>query len=239
MKKIIHKAEDRGYADHGWLKARHSFSFAEYSNREKMNFGLLRVLNDDIVEPGEGFGEHPHDNMEIVTIPLEGELEHKDSTGTSGVIRVNDIQIMSAGSGVYHSEFNHSDKNLINLLQTWVFPKEQNITPRYDQITLDPGKRKNKIYTFVSPEKGKDKLWINQDAYFSLCDLDKSNSANYKIQKEGNGVYIFLIEGKIKVEDETLSRRDAIGIWETSEIIISAEENSKVLFIEVPMDRKK
>jgi redox-sensitive bicupin YhaK (pirin superfamily) len=144
---------------------------------------------------------------------------------------------MSAGSGVYHSEFNHSDKNLINLLQTWVFPKEQNITPRYDQITLDPGKRKNKIYTFVSPEKGKGKLWINQDAYFSLCDLDKSNSANYKIRKEGNGVYIFLIEGKIKVEDETLSRRDAIGIWETSEIIISAEENSKVLFIEVPMDR--
>lgn len=239
MKKIIHKAEDRGYADHGWLKARHSFSFAEYFNREKMNFGLLRVLNDDIVEPGEGFGEHPHDNMEIVTIPLEGELEHKDSTGTSGVIRVNDIQIMSAGSGVYHSEFNHSDKNLINLLQTWVFPKEQNITPRYDQITLDPGKIKNKINTFVSPGKEKDKLWINQDAYFSLCDLDKSNSATYKIQKEGNGVYIFLIEGKIAVEDEILSRRDAIGIWETSEIIISAEENSKVLFIEVPMDRKK
>ena len=196
---------------------------------------MLRVLNDDIVEAAEGFGSHPHDNMEIVTIPLEGELEHKDSTGHVEVIRPNDVQIMSAGSGLYHSEYNHSDKNLVNLLQVWVFPKERNIKPRYDQITLDPQDRKNKIHTFVSPVKGKEKLWINQDAYFSQCELDKSKKITYKIQKEGNGVYVFLINGQIKIEDEVLSKRDAIGIWDTSDIEITAEEESRILFVDIPM----
>jgi redox-sensitive bicupin YhaK (pirin superfamily) len=235
MNKIIHRSKERGHMDHGWLKTWHSFSFASYFDKDKLNFGLLRVLNDDIVEAGEGFGSHPHDNMEIVTIPLEGELEHKDSTGHVEVIKPNDVQIMSAGSGLYHSEYNHSDKNLVNLLQIWVFPKERNIKPRYDQMTLDPRDRKNKIHTFVSPVKGKEKLWINQDAYFSQCELEKSKKITYKIQKEGNGVYIFLINGQIKIEDEILSKRDAIGIWDTSDIEITAEEESRILFVDIPM----
>jgi redox-sensitive bicupin YhaK (pirin superfamily) len=223
--------------DHGWLKTWHSFSFASYFDKDKLNFGLLRVLNDDIVEAAEGFGTHPHDNMEIVTIPLEGELEHKDSTGHVEVIRPNDVQIMSAGSGLYHSEYNHSDKNLVNLLQVWVFPKERNIKPRYDQITLDPKDRKNKIHTFVSPVKGKEKLWINQDSFFSQCELDKSNKITYKIQKEGNGVYVFLINGQIKIVNEVLMKRDAIGIWDTSDVDITAEEDSRILFVDVPMTK--
>ncbi len=237
MNKIIHRSNERGHMDHGWLKTWHSFSFASYFDKDKLNFGLLRVLNDDIVEAAEGFGSHPHDNMEIVTIPLDGELEHKDSTGHVEVIKPNDVQIMSAGSGLYHSEYNHSDKNLVNLLQIWVFPKERNIKPRYDQITLDSRDRKNKIHTFVSPVKGKEKLWINQDAYFSQCELDKSKKINYKIQKEGNGVYIFLINGQIKIEDEILSKRDAIGIWDTSDVEITAEEDSRILFVDIPMTK--
>jgi quercetin 2,3-dioxygenase len=237
MDKIIHRSDERGHMDHGWLKTWHSFSFASYFDKDKLNFGTLRVLNDDIVEPAEGFGTHPHDNMEIVTIPLEGELEHKDSTGHVEVIRPNDIQIMSAGSGLYHSEYNHSDKNLVNLLQIWVFPKERNIRPRYDQMKLNPEDRKNNIHTFVSPVKGKDKLWINQDAYFSQCELDKSKKITYKIQNSGNGVYVFLINGQIKIADETLSKRDAIGIWNTGEIEITAEEDARILFVDIPMKR--
>jgi quercetin 2,3-dioxygenase len=237
MDKIIHRSNDRGHMDHGWLKTWHSFSFASYFDKDKLNFGTLRVLNDDIVEPAEGFGTHPHDNMEIVTIPLEGELEHKDSTGHVEVIKPEDVQIMSAGSGLYHSEYNHSDKNLVNLLQIWVFPKERNIRPRYDQMKLHPEDRKNKIQTFVSPVKAKDKLWINQDAFFSQCQLDKSQKINYKIQKEGNGVYVFLINGKIKIADEILSKRDAIGIWNKDEVEITAEEDSRILFVDIPMTR--
>ena len=235
MKTTIHRADTRGYADHGWLKAKHSFSFASYYNPGKIRFGLLRVLNDDIVEAGAGFGTHPHDNMEIVTIPLRGEVAHKDSTGNHGVIRPGDVQIMSAGSGLTHSEYNNSDKNDVNLLQIWVFPKEKDINPRYDQKTFNPSDRVNKIVTLVSPEKNGETLWINQNAYFSLSDLMKDNSVKYKVNSKGNGVYIFIIEGEVNVSGEKLSKRDAIGVEDAESIDILALNNSKVLFIEVPM----
>ena len=235
MEKLIHKSNTRGFFDHGWLRTYHSFSFADYYNPEKMNFGLLRVLNDDVVEPGEGFGTHPHKNMEIVTIPLKGELEHQDSAGHKEVVKFNDIQNMSAGTGVYHSEYNASDKNIVSLLQIWVLPKELNIKPRYDQMTLNPQDRKNKINTFVSPETGKGKLWINQDAYFSMCDLEKGKTITYNIKTHGNGLYIFLIEGEIQTADENIFKRDGIGIWDINEVEVKAERNSQILFIEVPM----
>lgn len=235
MKKIIHKADTRGHADHGWLNAHHSFSFANYYNPERIRFGTLRVLNDDIVQPGEGFGTHPHDNMEIVTIPLKGELAHKDSMGNKGVIKSNEVQIMSAGSGITHSEFNNSNKDIINLLQIWVFPKIKNIEPRYDQKAFNPSDRVNKIKTVVSPAD-KEALWINQDSYFSLATIEKDNSVNYKINSKGNGVYIFLIDGKIEIDGDVISKRDAIGIEDFDTAEIKALENSEVLFIEVPMN---
>lgn len=235
MKTKIQKADSRGYADHGWLKARHSFSFANYYNPEKTRFGLLRVLNDDIVEPGMGFGTHPHDNMEIVTIPLKGELAHKDSTGNKEVIRANEVQIMSAGSGLTHSEFNNSKTDLINLLQIWVFPKERDIEPRYEQKVFDPKNRENKFQTVVSPDRKDGALWINQDAYFSLGNFDSEKNITYKINKKGNGVYLFLIEGELEINGEKLERRDAVEIEEASEIEFNTKQKSEILIIEVPM----
>ncbi|MBV6478628.1 MAG: Quercetin 2,3-dioxygenase [Ignavibacteria bacterium] len=235
MTTTIHKADSRGYADHGWLKARHSFSFANYYNPKRIRFGLLRVLNDDIIEAGMGFGTHPHDNMEIVTIPLRGEIAHKDSTGNHGVIRAGDIQIMSAGSGLTHSEFNNSDKNDLNLLQIWVFPKEKDIAPRYDQKTFDSLERINQIVTLVSPDRSENTLWINQNAFFSMTDLRKDNSVEYKIIQKGNGVYVFLIEGEANVSGNILIKRDAIGIEDTDSIELTAINDSKILIIEVPM----
>lgn len=234
MIKTIHRAESRGHADHGWLNARHSFSFANYYNPEKIRFGTLRVLNDDIVQPGEGFGTHPHDNMEIVTIPLRGELAHKDSTGNKEVIRPDEVQIMSAGSGLTHSEYNNSKTDEINLLQIWVFPKEKNIKPRYDQKLFEKSEKINKIKTVVSPVD-KDALWINQDAYFSLSSLDKDTSVDYQFKTKGNGLYVFLIEGKIEIAGEILGRRDAIGLEQIESIELKALEKSEVLLIEVPM----
>ncbi len=235
MKKIIHRADTRGHADHGWLNAHHSFSFANYYNPEKIRFGTLRVLNDDIVQPGEGFGTHPHDNMEIVTIPLKGELAHKDSTGNKEVIRPNEVQIMSAGSGLTHSEFNNSKTDEVNLLQIWVFPKERNIKPRYDQKVFKPEDRQNKIKTVVSPSDS-DALWINQDSYFSLASLDKGKSVSYDLNTKGNGLYVFLIEGEIEIAGEMLSRRDAIGLEDFDSVVIKANDKSEVLLIEVPMN---
>ena len=235
MKKTIHRADSRGHADHGWLNAHHSFSFANYYNPERIRFGTLRVLNDDIVQPGEGFGTHPHDNMEIVTIPLQGELAHKDSTGNKEVIRPNEVQIMSAGSGLTHSEFNNSKTEEINLLQIWVFPKEKNIKPRYDQKVFNPADRINKIMTVVSPSD-KNALWINQDAYFFFFFLEKDKAVTYQIKSKGNGLYVFLIEGKIEIGGETLDKRDAIGLEQIDGIEIKAVETSEVLLIEVPMN---
>ncbi|MTI20717.1 pirin family protein [Fulvivirga sp. RKSG066] len=238
MKKVIHKANTRGHANHGWLDSHHSFSFASYHNPERMSFGMLRVLNDDWVEGGAGFGTHPHDNMEIVSIPLSGALEHKDSTGNTEVIYTNDVQIMSAGSGLMHSEFNHSKSEKVNFLQIWVFPKERNITPRYEQKTFEPGERLNKIQTVVSPEKDGEPIWINQDAFFSLGKFDAGKSFTYDIRKEGNGVYVFLLKGDVQVEDERLQKRDAIGITEASEISMQAQSDTEILFIEVPMSSR-
>ncbi|MCB0729639.1 MAG: pirin family protein [Ignavibacteriae bacterium] len=236
MNKIYHPESERGFADHEWLVARHSFSFAGWYSPEKVHFGKLRVLNDDIVQPGQGFGTHPHDNMEIVTIPLKGSLAHKDSMGHEEIIKTNEVQVMSAGTGILHSEFNPSNTDLVNLLQIWVFPDKKGHTPRYNQKFFDPIKRKNKFQTIVSPSKDDGSLWLNQNAYFSLCDLDKNNSVSYKIHSKGNGLYIFNIEGKINIDEQDLNRRDALGIWEVEKVEISAEETSFFLIIEVPMN---
>jgi redox-sensitive bicupin YhaK (pirin superfamily) len=235
MKTIIHKADTRGHFDHGWLKTVHTFSFAGYFDRNRMNFGLLRVLNDDVVEPAEGFGTHPHDNMEIVTVPLEGALEHKDSMGHIEVLKPDEIQIMSAGSGITHSEYNASKSAPVSLLQIWIYPKEKNIKPRYDQRIFDKDGRKNKIQLLVSPDKSNHTLWINQDAYFSRCSLDANKEIAYKLNKSGNGVYIFLISGNINIERDELNSRDGIGIWEAEEIKIFSESSSEILLIETPM----
>lgn len=235
MKKVLHKAASRGHANHGWLDTNHTFSFAGYHNPERMHFGMLRVLNDDFVEGGMGFGTHPHENMEIVSIPLSGALEHKDSTGNTEVIYTNDVQIMSAGSGLMHSEYNHSETEKVNFLQIWVFPKERNIDPRYEQKTFRPEDRVNKIQTVVSPNKNDEAIWINQDAYFSLGTLKKDNTFTYKVNQQGNGVYAFVIDGELELAGEHLSKRDGLGVSEVDEIDIAIHEDSEILFIEVPM----
>ncbi|MEO8513012.1 MAG: pirin family protein [Ignavibacteria bacterium] len=235
MKTIIHRADSRGHADHGWLNSYHTFSFANYHNPERVRFGLLRVLNDDIVQPGEGFGTHPHDNMEIISIPLKGALAHKDSTGNEHVINTGDVQIMSAGSGLYHSEYNASKKEPVNFLQIWVFPKERDIEPRYDQKTYNSEDRINKFQTVVAPEKSDDALWINQDSYFSLANLTKGTNVNYSIRHNGNGIYLFVLEGSVTVAGEKLNKRDAVGIEGSDNIDVISDDNSEILVIEVPM----
>jgi quercetin 2,3-dioxygenase len=235
MKTIVHKANSRGEVSFGWLKSKHSFSFGHYHNPERINFGMLRVLNDDIVAGGAGFPTHPHNNMEIVSIPLAGALAHRDSTGTEKAIETGEVQIMSAGSGLTHSEYNHSKTEEVNFLQIWVIPKEKNITPRYDQRHFSIDDRRNKLQVVVAPNDEK-ALWINQDAWFSFADMDKSTSINYTINKEGNGVYLFVIDGELEVGGEQLSSRDAIGISEASTIDLVATSKAKVLLIEIPMN---
>ena len=235
MKKIIHKADSRGYFDYGWLKTNHTFSFSNYYDPERVNFGMLRVLNDDFVAAGLGFGTHPHNDMEIVTIPLDGALAHKDSTGSEGVIYPDEVQIMSAGTGIRHSEYNHLQNGESNFLQLWIFPDKKGHKPRYNQKFFDSDTRNNKLQFIVTPEKRNDNLWLNQDAYLALTDLDKDKSIDYKIHTKGNGVYLFLIEGKISLDGDSLSKRDGIGIWDTEGFPITAEEDSRVLLIEVPM----
>ena len=235
MKTITHKADSRGYFDYGWLKTHHTFSFSNYYDPERVNFGMLRVLNDDLVAAGQGFGTHPHNDMEIVSIPLSGALAHKDSTGTEKAITPGEVQVMSAGTGILHSEYNHSKDNETNFLQLWIFPDEKGHKPRYDQKSFDPQERKNKIQFIVTPEKKDDNLWLNQDAYLALADLEKDKSIEYKIHTKGNGVYLFLIDGEISLDGETLSKRDGIGIWETESFKLKSFENSRLLFIEIPM----
>jgi len=235
MKKIIHRAADRGIQDYGWLKAAHSFSFANYHDPSKVNFGLLRVLNDDIVAPGMGFGTHAHDNMEIVTIPLKGVLAHKDSLGSEGNISDGEVQVMSAGSGIRHSEFNGSSTEEVNLLQIWVFPKERNIQPRYDQMRYNLEEGNNLFHIVVSPQGAENVMWINQDAYFSLGNFDGGKKANYNIQHPGNGAYVFVIDGQAELAETILNKRDAMGIYETETLEFKFSEDSRVLVIEVPM----
>ena len=237
MKTIVHKANERGHANHGWLNAYHSFSFANWYNPEKVQFGMLRVLNDDTIAAGMGFGTHPHDNMEIITIPLEGDLAHKDSMGNGTTIKSGDIQVMSAGTGIQHSEFNPNHNHHTKLFQIWLFPKYRNVEPRYQQITLDQSLQKNDFAQILSPNPDDAGVWINQDAWFYLSDFDKDFSKKLSLKKEGNGFYIMNIEGEIEVNGEKLERRDAIGIWETNEIEIKANSNTKFLVMEIPMEQ--
>ena len=235
MKKAFHAAKTRGNANHGWLNANHSFSFANYHNPERMNFGALRVLNDDTIAPGMGFGTHPHENMEIITIPLEGDLEHKDSMGNIGVINEGEIQVMSAGTGVHHSEYNKNADQAVKVLQLWVFPKKQNVTPRYDQMSVRDLKKPNDFYQVLSPNSEDAGMWVHQDTWFHLGEFDVEKSLDYTLKKPGNGVYVFVIEGSFNVEGENLKKRDAIGIWDTETITFTAQSESKVLLVEVPM----
>lgn len=235
METIIHKAETRGKANHGWLITRHTFSFGSYYDPGRTNFGMLRVLNDDIVSAGAGFGTHPHDNMEIVSIPLSGSLEHKDSMGNTQIIKTNEVQIMSAGNGVLHSEYNHSKEEPVNFLQVWVLPKKKDIRPRYQQKVFEPADRVNKIQTVVSPEPG-NALKINQDARFSLATFEAGYEASYKLHTDQNGVYVFIIEGEAEVAGEPLQKRDGMGVWETNEVSLkSTAPKTELLLIEVPM----
>lgn len=235
MKTLVFPASERGGADFGWLKARHSFSFGQWYDPAKLHFGALRVLNDDIVQGGGGFPAHPHDNMEIVTIPLQGALAHKDNTGGQGAISSGDVQIMSAGTGIRHSEYNASPTEEVNLLQVWVFPKITGIKPRYDQRTFEASARQNNWQIVVSPDEKDNALWINQDARFALTDIEAGKEISYPVKFTGNGVYIFVIEGSIKIEAETFNRRDAAGVYDTDQVILQALQPSKLLAIEVPM----
>jgi len=234
---IHHTADSRGHFDHGWLKTWHSFSFADYYDRTRMNFGTLRVLNDDIVEAGMGFGLHPHENMEIVTIPIKGSLEHKDSMGNGAVIHRNEVQVMSAGTGIRHSEFNPDPEMDVNLLQIWVLPGKQNVFPRYDQKQFDPEERINKFQNLISPGPAADGLWIYQDAWFFLGEFDKEFETSYSVRKAGNGIYVFIISGNAIIDDILLDPRDGLGITRTPKISITTRSRSEILIIEVPMER--
>lgn len=236
MNTVLHKANTRGHANHGWLDTSHTFSFANYHDPNRMNFGVLRVLNDDFVDGGMGFGRHPHDNMEIISIPLQGDLEHKDSMGNVAVIRQNDVQIMSAGSGIYHQEYNKSTDQKVNFLQIWVFPKQRNIQPRYAQQTFKPENRVNKLQQVVSAVQGDEGVWINQDAWFHLGSLKKDFKTEYGIKQKGNGVYAFVIDGDVTINGQKLNKRDGFGVWDTDSISIVANTDTELLLMEVPMN---
>lgn len=234
---VLHKASTRGHANHGWLNAHHTFSFANYYQPERMHFGVLRVLNDDRIDGGMGFGTHPHDNMEIITIPLEGALAHKDSLGTSSVIQQGDIQVMSAGTGVQHSEFNANADQTVKLLQIWLFPNKKNVTPRYGQMTMDMAKRHNNFQQILSPDPDDAGVWIHQDAWFSLGTFDENFETDYQIKKQGNGVYAFIIKGSVTVDGHELSIRDGLGIWDTDKISFKFNTpDTEVLLMDIPME---
>lgn len=235
MKTELHKAGSRGHANHGWLNSYHSFSFGGYHHPDRMHFGALRVLNDDTVAAGMGFGKHPHDNMEIVSIPLSGDLQHQDSTGRNEIIRAHDVQIMSAGSGIAHSEMNASKTEEVKFLQIWVFPKLKNIAPRYEQKSFLPENRLNQILTVVAPDDA-NAVFINQDAWFSLGHFSKDLSIEYSIKKTGNGVYVFVLSGSVTVNGTTLENRDGLGVSETDVLSIVANTESELLLIDIPMD---
>lgn len=235
---VLHKAETRGHDNHGWLDSYHTFSFANYYNRERMHFGALRVINDDVVEAGMGFGTHPHDNMEIISIPLEGDLEHKDSMGNTAVIKQGDIQVMSAGTGITHSEYNKNPNKSGKFLQIWVFPNKRDVTPRYDQITLNPKDRINKFYQILSPNTDDEGVWIHQNAWFHLGKFDENITSKYILKDKTNGVYAFVINGDFEVNKQQISSRDGLGIWNIDELDITAKSNeAEILLMEVPMTR--
>lgn len=235
MKTELYKSDSRGHADHGWLNTYHTFSFASYHNPERMHFGVLRVLNDDTVAPGMGFGRHPHENMEIISIPLSGDLEHKDSMGNVTVIKNGDVQVMSAGTGVFHSEFNKNEDKEVKFLQIWLYPNKKNVAPRYDQITLSDLARENAFYQILSPYPDDPGVWIHQNAWFSLGSFNKNWQGKYTLNNPENGLYLFMIDGQATVDGQSLSPRDGMGLWETDSIEMEIFSGSKVLLMEVPM----
>ena len=235
MNTVLHKANTRGSANHGWLEVNHSFSFANYYNPDRTNFGVLRVLNDDKIAPSKGFGTHPHDNMEIISIPLEGALQHKDSMGNGAIVQHGDVQVMSAGTGIRHSEFNANDDQHVKLLQIWLFPNKKNVVPRYDQISIKDIEQKNEFYQILSPNQDDQGVWIHQNAWFQLGEFDKEVCTNYKINKTGNGVYAFIIEGTAEIAGQALEKRDGFGIWNVEDFEIKADKNSRILLMEIPM----
>jgi quercetin 2,3-dioxygenase len=232
---VFHKANTRGHANHGWLNAHHSFSFASWYNPERVQFGVLRVLNDDVIAAGMGFGTHPHDNMEIITIPLEGDLAHKDSMGNSATIKSGDIQVMSAGTGIQHSEFNPNPDRETKLFQIWLFPNKRDVVPRYQQLKINPENIQDKFVQVLSPNPNDEGVWIYQDAWFHIGTFNTSNTTTYQIKKEGNGVYIIIIEGEVIIEGQNMETRDAIGIWDCTSINIQITSKAKILLLEVPM----
>jgi redox-sensitive bicupin YhaK (pirin superfamily) len=237
MKTNLYKAETRGHADHGWLDTHHTFSFANYYNPERIHFGALRVLNDDIVQGGEGFGRHPHDNMEIISIPLKGSLRHGDSMGNGGVINAGDVQVMSAGTGVFHSEFNADKNEEVNFFQIWVFPNKKGVEPRYEQKQMDFLQHKNELCEIVTPEPTDHSLWIHQDAWFNIGSFDGGEEAEYTLKNPKNGVFAMVIQGGFDVAGTELDRRDGIGIWDAGKIKFkSLGDDSRILLIEVPME---
>lgn len=233
----IYRADSRGFADHGWLKSYHTFSFAGYHNPDRMHFGVMRVLNDDSVKGGMGFGTHPHDNMEIISIPLEGDLEHKDSMGNTTVIRKGDIQVMSAGTGIYHSEYNKNKDEEVKFLQIWLFPNKRNVQPRYDQLTMELADRHNRLQQVLSPDPNDAGVWIHQDAWFHVGHFDKDVKATYDVKRAGNGVYAFVLKGSFEVNGEVLNNRDALGVWDIPSVELKAvEEGSEILLMDLPMN---
>jgi redox-sensitive bicupin YhaK (pirin superfamily) len=236
MNTVLHKADTRGDANHGWLQSKHSFSFANYNNPERMHFGVLRVLNDDIVAPGMGFGTHAHQNMEIISIPLEGDLEHKDSMDNVAVIKSGDIQVLSSGTGITHSEYNQDKEKQVKFLQIWVFPKKKNVTPRYDQISLNVADRKNKFQQVVSPSPEDSGVWIHQNAWFNMTNLSEGKELNYKLNDpEKNGVYAFVLNGNATINNQPLNKRDGFGVWDITELDIKADTDAEILLMEIPM----
>jgi redox-sensitive bicupin YhaK (pirin superfamily) len=235
MKTVLHKAATRGHANHGWLNSYHSFSFAGYYNPERIHFGALRVLNDDSVAAGMGFGTHPHDNMEIISIPLSGDLKHKDSMGNEAIIKQGDIQVMSAGTGIAHSEMNANKDKDVKFLQIWVIPNKRNVQPRYGQITLDKSKMKNNLLQVLSPNADDEGVWVHQDAWFSLGNLDNGATTEYKLKGTNSGVYAFVLEGDVTINGEVLNKRDGLGISETDTLNIKADSDARLLLMEVPM----
>lgn len=235
MKSILHKAETRGNSNYGWLNSYHTFSFGDYFDHGRIHFGTLRVLNDDTVEAGKGFGMHPHENMEIISIPLEGDLEHKDSMGNVSVIRNGDIQVMSAGTGIEHSEFNKNMDCKVKFLQIWVFPNQEDVTPRYGQITLNLADRYNKLQQILSPNSDDEGVWIYQNAWFYLGKFDKGISTDYKIKAKGNGVYVFVLKGNLIIQNQLLNTRDGFGIWDIDNLTVIADSDAEFLLMEIPM----
>lgn len=237
MNTVLHKANTRGEANHGWLQSKHTFSFANYHNPERMHFGVLRVLNDDVVAPGMGFGTHPHQNMEIISIPMEGDLEHKDSMGNVAVIKSGDIQVLSAGTGITHSEYNKNKDKQVKFLQIWVFPNKKNVTPRYDQISLNVIDRNNQFQQVLSPNPDDAGVWIHQEAWFNMTNLEKGKELSYQLNNpERNGVYVFVLKGDATVNNQSLNNRDGLGVWDVSQLDIKADSNTELLLMEVPMN---